>query len=73
MKNFFALLLACLTCLNMSLTALAQEPTNRDETNIPATSEPIDDGSEEDPVPTDPQDPVAPCDDSLPGGKDECP
>ena len=72
MRKLLSLILAGLTCLNMSVTVLAQEPTNNDETNTPAIEEPVDDGSEENTVPTDPQNPVAPCEEKLPGGDDEC-
>ncbi len=73
MKKLLSLILACLTCFNMSLTILAQEPTDTEGSNVPTTEEHIDDGSEENLAPTDPQNPVAPCDDSLPGGSNECP
>ena len=72
MRKLLSLILAGLTCLNMSVTVLAQEPTNNDETNTPAIEEPVDDGSEENTVPTDPQNPVAPCEEKLPEGRDEC-
>lgn len=72
MRKLLSLILAGLTCLNMSVTVLAQEPTNNDETNTPAIEEPVDDGSEENTVPTDPQNPVAPCEEKLPEGADEC-
>lgn len=73
MRKLFSLILAGLTCLNMSVTVLAQEPTNNDETNTPAIEEPVDDGSEENTVPTDPQTPVTTSEDAYPGGRDECP
>ena len=72
MRKLLSLILAGLTCLNMSVTVLAQEPTNNDETNTPAIEESVDDGSEENTVPTDPQNPVAPCEEKLPEGADEC-
>lgn len=73
MRKLLSLILAGLTCLNMSVTALAQEPTNNDEINTPAIEEPVDDGSEENTVPTDSQNPVAPCEEKLPEGSNECP
>lgn len=73
MKKLLSLILAGLTCLNMGLTVLAQEPTDNDKNNIPPVEAPVDDGSDDNTVPTDPENLVAPCDDSLPGGSNECP
>ncbi len=72
MKKLLSLILAGLTCLNMGLTVLAQEPANNDENNIPPVEEPMNDGSDDNTVPTDPENLVVPCEDTLPGGRDEC-
>ena len=73
MKKLLSIILAGLTCLNMGLTVFAQEPTDNTENNIPPVEEPVDDGSDDNAVPADPKSLVAPCDDSLPGGSNECP
>lgn len=73
MKKLLSLILAGLTCLNMGLTVLAQEPTDNDENNTPPVEEPMDDGSDDNAVPADPQTPVITSEDPLPGGSKECP
>ena len=73
MKKLLSLILAGLTCLNMGLTVLAQEPTDNDENYIPPVEEPVDDGSDDNAVSTDPQTPVVTSEDPLPGGSKECP
>lgn len=72
MKKLLSFILAGLTCLNMGLTVLAQGPIDNDENNIPPVEEPMNDGSDDNTVPTDPENLVAPCEDTLPGGRDEC-
>lgn len=76
MKKLLALLLAGLTCLNMSMTVLAQETSDEEGNNNPSIEVPGEQDEPDEPEnnvpPVDESNPVDPCEESLPGGADEC-